>query len=137
MLEVKREMQVAASPDEVWAMIHEFGALADWHPAASASSAETVGSDIRRTVVVGDGTRLVEKLESQDDTARTYSYSIVEGPLPVDDYLSTLSVSEDSEGSLISWSGRFIAKGTTDEKAIEVIAGIYDLGLNALKKKLG
>ena len=137
MLEVKREMQVAAAPADVWVVIGDFGALADWHPAASASSAETVRGEVRRTIVVGDGARLVEKLENLDDAAHTYSYSILEGPLPVDDYLSTLSVVEDGEGSVIHWSGKFVAKGAPDDKAQEVIGGIYDLGLGALKKRFG
>ena len=137
MLEVKRETQVAAAPADVWAVIGDFGKLADWHPAASASSAETVRGDIHRTIVVGDGARLVEKLENLDDAAHTYSYSILEGPLPVDDYLSTLSVEADGDGSMIHWEGRFVAKGAPDEQAQEVIGGIYDLGLGALKKRFG
>jgi hypothetical protein len=135
MLEVKREMQVAASPDAVWAVIRDFGGIADWHPACSASSSETVGSDIHRTIVVGDGGRIVEKLEGQTDSS--YSYSVISGPLPVQDYLSTLSVEASEGGSTIHWSGRFNAKGVPDEKAREVIGGIYDLGLGALKKKFG
>lgn len=137
MLEVKREAHVAALPAEVWAIIGDFGALADWHPAATASSAETVGGEIHRTIVVGDGAKLVEKLESHDDAAHSYSYSILEGPLPVDDYLSVLSVAADGEGSVIHWSGRFVAKGAPDDQAEAVIGGIYDLGLNELKKRLG
>ena len=137
MLEVKREMQVAASPGEVWAIIGEFGKIAEWHPACSASSAETVGNDVQRTIAVGDGARIVEKLESQDDAAHSYSYSVIDGPLPVQDYLSQLSVEAAEGGSVIHWSGRFNAKGAPDDKAVEVIAGIYELGLNALKKKLG
>lgn len=137
MLEVKRETQVAATPAEVWAVIGDFGGLAEWHPAATASSAETVGGEIHRTIVVGDGARLVEKLENHSDADHTYSYSILEGPLPVDDYLSTLSVEADGDGSTIHWEGRFVAKGAPDEQAQAVIGGIYDLGLNALKKRLG
>ena len=137
MLEVKREMEVAASAEAVWAVIGEFGALADWHPAATASSAEDVHGEVHRTIVVGDGARLVEKLENLDNSAHTYSYSIVEGPLPVKDYLSTLSVEGNDNGSVIHWSGRFNANGAPDDQAKEVIGGIYDLGLNALKKRLG
>lgn len=137
MLEVKRETQVAAAPADVWAVIGDFGGLAEWHPAASACSAETVHGEIHRTIVVGDGARLVEKLENLDDAAHTYSYSILEGPLPVDDYLSTLSVEADGTGSMIRWTGRFVAKGAPDDQAKDVIGGIYDMGLAALKKRLG
>ncbi len=137
MLEVKRQLEVPASPEEVWAVIGDFGQIAEWHPACSASSSETVHGEVRRTIVVGDGGRLVERLEELDDTAHTYSYSILEGPLPVKDYLSKLSVEADGEGSLILWSGRFNAKDVDDDRAKGVIAGIYEIGLAALKKRLG
>ncbi len=137
MLEVTREIEVSGSPDTVWAVIGDFGTIAEWHPACTASSAETVQGAVQRTIVVGDGARIVERLESQDDAERSYSYSIVEGPLPVEDYLSTLSVAASGDGSAIRWTGKFNAKGAPDERAKGVIAGIYDIGLGALQKRFG
>ena len=137
MLEIKREMEVAAAPAEVWAVIGEFGAIAEWHPACVASSAEDAGGETRRSITIADGGRIVEKLESHDAAAHSLSYSILEGPLPVDDYLSHMSVAARDGGSTIHWSGRFRAKGAPDETAMEVIGGIYDMGLAALKKKFG
>ena len=77
------------------------------------------------------------KLESRDAAVHSLSYSIVEGPLPVDNYLSHMSVAARDGGSTIHWSGQFNAKGAPDETAMEVIGGIYDMGLAALKKKFG
>jgi hypothetical protein len=37
---------------------------------------------------------------------------------------------------MITWTGSFVAKGVPDEKAVEVIGGIYDGGLASLQKKL-
>ena len=65
------------------------------------------------------------------------SYEIVEGPLPVEDYLSTLTVTPDGDGCRVSWSGRFRANGVPDEKACEIITGIYTAGLDALAKRFG
>ena len=137
MLEVKRSMEVAAAPAAVWAVISEFGGIAEWHPACAASSAEEVGGDTHRTITIADGGRIVEKLESHDATTRSLSYSIVESPLPVENYLSHMSIEARDGGSTIHWSGQFNAKGAPDETATEIIAGIYDMGLAALKKKFG
>lgn len=135
MLEVEREIELAGSPDAVWAVIGDFGTIAEWHPACSASSAETVGGDVHRTVIVGDGGRLVEKLEGQDNAARAYSYSVIDGPLPVQNYLSVLSVEANGDGSLVRWTGKFDAKDASDDRAKGVIGGIYDMGLAALQKR--
>lgn len=137
MLEVKREETVAADAETVWALIREFGAIADWHPACSASSQETVNDEVRRTIVVGDGARLIEKLEVLDDNERSLSYSIIEGPLPVENYYSTLSVAEADGGSHLTWSGTFDAKGAPDDRAKQIVAGIYESGLGGLKRRFG
>jgi hypothetical protein len=48
----------------------------------------------------------------------------------VQNYASTLTVKPGAAGkSLVSWTGSFDAKGAPDDKAKEVIQGIYDAGL--------
>ena len=65
----------------------------------------------------------------------TYTYSILDGPLPVANYQSTLSVAADGDGSEIRWRGTFDAKGASDAEAEKVIAGIYESGIKALVEK--
>ena len=137
MLEVTREMIVAADPREVWSLTGNFGAIAEWHPACAASSQETVGDSIQRTITVGDGARLIEKLETHDDANMTLSYSTIDGPLPVKNYVSTYSIEAHEDGAKITWTGRFDAKGAPDDRAKQIIAGIYTTGLDALKKRFG
>ena len=137
MLEVTTEITVAAEPREVWSLTGSFGDIAKWHPACAASFQETVGDSTRRTITVGNGARLIEQLEKYDDANMTLSYSIIEGPLPVENYLSTFTVEPHEDGSKITWSGRFDAKGAPDERAKQIVAGIYTTGLDALKKRFG
>lgn len=137
MLEVVREKVVDADPQTVWALVSDFGGVAEWHPACVASSVQNVGDSVQRTIVVGDGARLIEKLEARDDSGMSLSYSIVEGPLPVANYFSTLKVEGQGESSKLTWSGRFDASGAPDERAIQIVAGIYESGLDALKKRFG
>ena len=66
----------------------------------------------------------------------SYSYEILESPLPVANYASTLHVEKAPGGALIVWMGAFDAKDAPDAKAIEVIEGIYDGGLGSLASKV-
>ena len=67
--------------------------------------------------------------------AHSYGYTILESPLPVANYASTISVAAKGSGSTITWVGTFDAKGAPDDKAKEVIAGIYDAGLAGIADK--
>ena len=49
---------------------------------------------MRRLSLAGGGT-IVEKLVRLDDKERVYSYSIIDSPLPVVNYVSTISVKDD------------------------------------------
>ena len=66
------------------------------------------------------------------------SYSIVDGPLPVTDYHSTIKVTAGDDGTCtVDWTGQFNPDGADDETAKKIIAGIYTAGLSALKKRFG
>lgn len=138
MLNVHESAVLSAGAAEVWAAISEFGNLAEWHPAAVTSTLETRGGDTIRVINISGGGVLTEKLEGHDDAAMSQSYSIVDGPLPVSDYNSTIKVTAGDEGtSTVDWSGTFNAEGADDETASKIISGIYTAGLSALIKRFG
>jgi hypothetical protein len=80
--------------ETVWAAIRDFKALPDWHPAFCNSTIE----DGRSSDAVGcvrsfhlkDGGHLREKLLALSDRNHTCTYAILESPLPLTDYVSTL-----------------------------------------------
>ena len=130
-INMKTDLNVA--PDEVWKLIGGFNALPDWHPAVEKSELEEEGS-MRRLSLAGGGT-IVEKLVSVDDKERVYSYSIIDSPLPVTNYEATIRVKDDGEGNTsVEWSSEFEAEGAPENEARDVIAGIYQAGLDNLKK---
>jgi hypothetical protein len=87
-----------------------------------------------RTLSLKGGGTIVEALVKMDTAGRSYTYSIVNSPLPVANYSSTISVSADGAGSVLTWSGKYDAKGAPDADAMKVVQGIYDSGLAALTK---
>ncbi|HEV7491234.1 MAG TPA: SRPBCC family protein, partial [Rhodanobacteraceae bacterium] len=101
----------------------------------------TVGAE-RLLSLKGGGT-IKEKLLAHDDKHHSYKYSILEGVLPVSDYTSTISVASTGKSkSTVTWSGTFKRKDTSDKPAADAddatatktIGGVYQAGLDNLKK---
>lgn len=130
---VSRIVRLDAPVDEVWKAIGDFGALADWHPVVSVCEVDMIGGEAHRMLTTTDGARLLERL--LETGPHHYTYSIVESPLPVDDYRATLSVVEEEGGGChVYWSSTF---EPTDPSADDVIGGIYDSGFEALRDRFG
>src|SRR3546814_6861624 len=86
MTKVSSTAELPVSAKTVWAVIGNFNALPDWHPAVEKSEMKKRdGGTLRKLSLVGGGT-IEEKLEKIDDKERRYTYSIVSGPLPVTNY---------------------------------------------------
>jgi hypothetical protein len=134
--EVTRETVVDASPAKVWQAISPFCSIAEWHPAIAKCDEEKAKDGTRRRLTTKDGGVIVERLLSTDNKRRRYNYAIVESPLPVTDYHSTLSVASDHGKARVVWRGDFQPKGVSEEEATKVVAGLYEAGLDGIKSKV-
>ncbi|NED79419.1 SRPBCC family protein [Streptomyces sp. SID11233] len=128
-------LTTAWSADRVWQLIGGFGSLPDWLPYIKESR---LGEGARlRTLTNEEGGVIVERLESFDERARSYAYSIVRAPFPVTGYRSTLQVVDlGAAGSRVEWSGTFTPDGVPAGEATALFEGIYRDGLAALEKAL-
>ena len=133
-IDVSEKMDSALSADAVWAKVGDFCGIAKWHPAVKNCTLSQKDGASMRLLDLGGGATVLEKLISRDDAKRTYTYAIVEGALPVQNYVSTLTVNANGAGSTILWNGKFEAKGAPDADAAKLIAGIYQAGQAALAK---
>ena len=139
MTKVNLSTQLAVPAETVWGVIGSFNGLPDWHPAVEKSElTEQDGAKIRTLSLAGGGT-VVERLEAADDKERSYSYSILSGPLPVADYVATIRVrkTDGGPGCTIEWSSEFTPSGAPEGDAVAVIRGIYEAGFESLKKMFG
>lgn len=136
-LDLSESVNVAASPADAWGAISDFCSIQDWHPIIAACEEFDDSGKTMRTLTTGDGGQLLEELNDLDDAGRAMTYSIIESPLPIADYTSTMMVAEAGDGASITWSSSFNALGTSDEEALELMTGIYKAGLEALAEKLG
>ena len=134
-VDVQKSLDVAAPPAKVWQAIGDFCGIGAWHPAVeTCAPSEKDGMKVRTLSLKGGGT-LVEEQVSRDDKVMSYTYTILQGPLPVADYKSTLSVAPEGSGSKVSWTGTFNARGAPDTVAVDAISGIYESGLKAIADK--
>ena len=118
------------SPDALWSKVGDFCGIGNWHPAIEKCALSSDGK--QRTLSLKGGGTIVETLDKRDDAGRTYTYSIVSGPLPVANYRSTISVIPDAKGSALKWTGSYDAKGAPEADAKKVIDGIYEAGAKSL-----
>lgn len=118
---------VAANPAVVWNTIGDFCDIDDWHPGIVSCSLEARDGAVHRRLTLGDGAPVLEQLvSSQADMS--YTYKIIEAPLPITNYVSTLSVTAGNP-TTVTWEGTFKSDVPDMEGAIQ---GLYDGGLEAL-----
>lgn len=134
-LDVSKSVEIAAPPAKVWATIGDFCGIGSWHPAIEKCAPSTKDGKMMRTLSLKGGGTIVEEQLSRNEGGMDYSYAIVEGPLPVSDYKSTLAVAPSGSGSTVTWKGNFKAKGAPDTVAVDAITGIYESGLKAISDK--
>jgi uncharacterized protein YndB with AHSA1/START domain len=135
-LTAEKTVDIKAPPAKVWAEIGDFCGIAQWHPAIAGCTLSKKGRATLRTLALKGGGTIVERQVSRHEKAMEYTYAIVQSPLPVAQYRSTIKVTPNGDGSTVTWSGTFVAKGADDAKATAAIQGIYDSGLAALTEKV-
>jgi hypothetical protein len=131
-IESKAAKASSQSVDAVWQKIGDFCGIAQWHPAIA--KCDLSADKKQRTLTLKGGGTIVEHLVRWSDKTHSYTYTIVSGPLPVDNYESTIHVSaaKSGTGSVIHWRGKYTAKGDSDADAKKAVDGVYDAGLTSL-----
>jgi mxaD protein len=145
-LNVEEKIEVNAPANTVWFKLHNFSDMGAWHPAVKKTElieGENNKAGAVRLLTLQDGGTIKEKLINYKFKEKSFEYEIIEGVLPVSNYVSTLTVTEAKDGkSLVVWKGNFKRKdisdkpaaGSTDEDAVKTITSVYKGGLDNLKK---
>jgi hypothetical protein len=134
---VIEKVDLSAAPAKTWDTIKDFKGWQAWHP-AFADTVMTKGEGNSkgsvRELTTKDGAKFIEELVMHDAASRTYQYRIIESPLPITSYVSTLEVrSGHNGGSTVVWSSHFGVKaGASDDEMKKTIAGVYRAGLDNL-----
>jgi NADPH:quinone reductase-like Zn-dependent oxidoreductase len=101
---------IDAPIDRVWAVLRDFNSQDRWHPAVARSRMENdVGGDVVggvRRFSLSDGTELREQLLSHSDREYTFTYCILDSPLPLFDYMATVRLKPVTDGNQTFWDWR-------------------------------
>lgn len=145
-LNVEEKIEVNSPTSDVWFKLHNFSDMGAWHPAVKKTElVEGINNKAGavRLLTLQDGGTIKEKLTAYKFKEKSFDYEILEGVLPVSNYVSKLTVTEAMNGkSLVVWKGRFKRKDTSDrpaeglgdEEAVKTITSVYKGGLDNLKK---
>ncbi len=144
MVKVYRSTILDAPAERVWRDLRDFNGLANWHPSIVLSRienshpADKVGCV--RNFQLKDGARIREKLLSLSDYDYTCTYSILESPMDLSDYVATLRLLPVTEGNrcFIEWSAEFECPPVKAADLAETVGdGVFQAGFDALKKRYG
>ena len=127
----------------VWATIRDFNGLPDWNPNVTEShiengrASDSVGCVRNFTLV--DGGKLREQLLDFSDLDHSCTYSILESPMPVKDYIATLRCLPVTDGArtYVEWVADFDCPPEEEAGLIEGIGqDVFQASFDALRAKL-
>jgi Polyketide cyclase / dehydrase and lipid transport len=135
---------IDASAEAVWALIRDFNGLPKWHPAIAESRIEGNWPSDRvgciRNFRLREGGVIREQLLTLSDYDYQCSYSILESPMGVANYVATLKLTPVTDGNraFAEWSAEFDAPPSQENKLADDIGqGVFQAGFNALKAYFG
>ncbi|WP_306257131.1 SRPBCC family protein [Pararhizobium sp. IMCC21322] len=144
MVKVIRSTVLSAPVEAVWDVLRDFNGHDRWHPAVATSKVErNIASDqvgcVRR-FRLEDGSELREQLLSLSDIEQTFSYCLLDTPIPLFNYVAHVRLFPVTDGdqTFWEWESKFDTKsGEEDKMATLVGDGIYTTGFNAIRTHLG
>jgi ribosome-associated toxin RatA of RatAB toxin-antitoxin module len=132
---VSMQVEVTAPADAVWNTVGNFNGWDKFLSVVESSGMYGQGVGATRFLTVsGQTAPVVEREDVYDAKDRVIAYTILESPLPVDDYHSVMRVVPvTNELTRIEWSSRFKPKNATREEARAFITDFYANGLADLQ----
>jgi hypothetical protein len=143
MVKVVRSTVIDAPSDVVWEAVRDFNGHDRWHPAVDTSQIErNRGSDeigcVRR-FRLKDGSELREQLLTLSDMEQTFTYCLLDTPIPLFNYVATVRLFPVTDGdrTFWEWESKFdTPKGREAELAATVGDDIYVAGFEAIRDHL-
>lgn len=141
MIQVYTSSVIDATADDVWSRIRDFNALPIWHPSIADSRIENNQPSDRigcvRYFHLRDGGLIRERLLALSDYDFTCSYSILESPMGVENYVATLKLTPITDGGrcFAEWSAEFDCAPSREAELSQLIGqGVFQVGFDALKR---
>ena len=127
---------VNASPDLLWQTIKGFSSVAAWNSLVRVVKAEGDAVGCTREVDVEGTGRFIERLQELNDGDRSFSYSIVDSPLPVKNCTVEIRVSDNGDGTAtVEYKSDFDTQAAPEFKAVWALQQLYQVTLDRLQEK--
>lgn len=136
---------IDAPIEQVWALMRDFNGMTAYHPGIlrsemeGASGGDTIGG-VRR-LTLGPDAFVRERLLMLDDLAFAFTYTIIEGTMPVKDYVAGVRLSRVTEGerTYAEWWADFDMVGDADRThwVEHVGRNVFGTGFRAVAARLG
>lgn len=134
---------IDVSAAKVWERVRDFNGLPRWHPSIRDSRIEN-GEPADKVGCIRDfhlqnGERIREQLLGLSDYDMFCTYSILESPMPLTDYVATLRLTPITDGDkcFAEWSAEFECDEADADGLVEGIGdGVFQAGFSALKRQL-
>jgi hypothetical protein len=128
---------ISVEPDAAWTEIRSVGGLERWVPIVQTCEVDGRGVGAVRKCGLGEGAFVFERVESIDEAARIFTYSITESPLPVTDYIGRMQVAPGADGGTeIVWSCEFACDAAAEADMTAMLEGAFSDGLAGLETEL-
>jgi hypothetical protein len=143
MPKIRRSTIIDAPPDEVWRILRDFGGDERWHPLVVMSTmeehvpADCVGA-IRR-LRLRDGSELREQLLAMSDRDMSFSYCLIDTPIPLFFYLAHVRLKPVTDGdrTFWEWQSTFETPAGEEERlSLLVSREIYEQGMRVMRERL-
>ena len=132
---------IPSSIETVWSIIRDFNRFPAWHPEVYDSSIEdTRPSDAVgcvRSLYLKGGGHFRERLLALSDGEHKFTYSILESPLPIRDYVSTVQLRAVTETgqTYAEWTSDFDCSPEVEAELTKIVLAVYRAGFECLKGK--
>lgn len=143
MVKVYTSSVIDAPADRVWDEVRDFNALPRWHPNIAESRIEGNNPSDKvgciRAFTLRDGGRIREQLLALSDWEYSCTYSILESPMGVRDYIATLKLTPVTDGNrtFAEWTAEFdCAEGDAEGLVNGIGNDVFQAGFTALKRQM-
>ncbi len=143
MIRVRRSAVIDAPIERVWEVLRDFNSHSLWHPAVgesrieSGEPADKIGCV--RNFRLRDGGVIREQLLTLSDYDYQCSYSILESPMGVENYIATLKLTPVTDGNktFAEWWAEFDCPPEKERDLAQGIGqGVFQAAFDSLKQKL-
>ena len=133
---------IPAPAAEVWAVIRDFNGLPAWTPFVAESRIENNAAPDKvgciRNFRLRDGGVIRERLLALSDYDMSCTYSILESPMGVENYIATLALIPVTDGNrtFAQWSAEFEAPPEREAALVQQIGGgVFGAAFESLKQR--